>query len=115
MVSRSVSSRFFFMVQANVLPTNSMRACTAAIVELSHNADGSGHLYQGEIEFITAAEWAAELDALLDDLTRQDGLAVLHVSDPNASNYSSWCKLFAVYGEQRRERKTEREKIYFSL
>jgi hypothetical protein len=33
------------------------------------------------------------------DLTTQDGRAVLHVSDPNAINYESWCKLYAVYGE----------------
>ena len=30
---------------------------------------------------------------MLGDLTQQDGRAILHVQDPNAHNYESWCKL----------------------
>ena len=44
-------------------------------------------------------EWDKELDACLDDLTQQDGRAVLGMPDPNAHNFTSWCKLYAVYGE----------------
>jgi hypothetical protein len=65
-------------------------------------AGGAPPPYYGEIEFISAGEWAKELGALLDDLTQQDGRAILHVHDPDAHNYGAWCKLFAVYGEARR-------------
>lgn len=44
-------------------------------------------------------EWNVELDALLDDLQTQDGRAILNVSDPQSYNYNSFCKLYAVYGE----------------
>ena len=45
------------------------------------------------------AEWESELDLALDELTQQDGRAILSMPDPAAHNYTSWCKLFAVYGE----------------
>jgi energy-coupling factor transporter ATP-binding protein EcfA2 len=85
--------------ETGVLPTNGMRACTAALIELSHNPDASGPAYAADVEFITAAEWAAEEEALFEDLTQQDGRAVLGVSDPNAHNYVSFCRLYAVYGD----------------
>jgi energy-coupling factor transporter ATP-binding protein EcfA2 len=85
--------------ETGVLPTNGMRACTAALIELSHNAATSGPAYAADVEFISAAEWAAEEEALFEDLTQQDGRAVLGVSDPNAHNYVSFCRLYAVYGD----------------
>ncbi len=85
--------------ETGVLPTNGMRACTAALIELSHNPDASGPAYAADVEFISAAEWAAEEEALFEDLTQQDGRAVLGVSDPNAHNYVSFCRLYAVYGD----------------
>eukprot|EP00976_Prorocentrum_cordatum_P089343 1187678-Prorocentrum_minimum.AAC.7 len=50
-----------------------MRACTAALVELSYNEDPSGSPYTGEVEFVSPEEWEKELDLLFDDLTQQDG------------------------------------------
>jgi|AntRauMFilla1563_2_1112583.scaffolds.fasta_scaffold107867_1 hypothetical protein len=76
-----------------------MRACTAALVELSYNEDPNGSPYTGEVEFVSVAEWEKELDLLFDDLTMQDGRAILNVSDPEAHNYVSWCKVVAVYGD----------------
>eukprot|EP01051_Picozoa_sp_SAG22_P013017 SAG22_NODE_1412_length_4477_cov_8.593878_5_plen_201_part_00 len=73
-----------------------MRACTAVIIELAHHpAPG----YAGTVEFISKSDWESELEDMLGDLTQQDGRAILHVQDPNAHNYESWCKLYAVYGE----------------
>jgi hypothetical protein len=82
--------------EKDVLPTNGMRACTAVLIELSYNQEGSD--YRGAVEFISEMEWLAELDALLEDLTQQDGRAILSVHDTQAFNYNSWCKVYAVYG-----------------
>ena len=38
-------------------------------------------------------EWDAELDALLADLTQQDGRAILS-SDSDRPNYNSYCKVW---------------------
>mmetsp|Transcript_19729 Transcript_19729/g.54804 ORF Transcript_19729/g.54804 Transcript_19729/m.54804 type:complete len:1112 (-) Transcript_19729:310-3645(-) len=88
--------------ERNVLPTNGMRACTAALVELTYLLPAeapSGMPYVGEVDFISVEEWENELDLLFQDLTQQDGRAILHVSDSTAHNYGSWCKVVAVYGE----------------
>ena len=82
-----------------VLPTNGMRACTAVIIELSFNENEGGPNYEGSVEFVSPQEWEMEMEDLLSDLTTQEGRAILHVSDPDAHNYDSWCKLYAVYGE----------------
>ena len=85
--------------ESAVLPTNGMRACTAVIIELSYNHDERGPQYTGEVEFVSQEEWDRELEDLLGDLTTQEGRAILSVSDPDAHNYDSWCKLYAVYGD----------------
>jgi hypothetical protein len=36
--------------------------------------------------------------AAVEDLTQQDGRAILH-TNPDAHNYTSWCKLYSVYGD----------------
>ena len=84
--------------ETSVLPTNGMRACTASIIELSYNKNEQGDPYVGEVEFVTNEEWETEFEELLDDLTQQDGKAVLMEPDQRAPSYSSWCKLFAIYG-----------------
>ena len=84
--------------ETSVLPTNGMRACTASIIELSYNKNEQGDPYVGEVEFVTNEEWETEFEELLDDMTQQDGKAVLMESDQRAPSYSSWCKLFAIYG-----------------
>ncbi|EOD32468.1 hypothetical protein EMIHUDRAFT_456065 [Emiliania huxleyi CCMP1516] len=57
-----------------VLPTNGMRACTAALIELRHEeSEKAAPEYRGEVEFLSQAEWDKELTDLLDDLTPNDG------------------------------------------
>ena len=70
--------------EKDILPTNGMRACTAALIELSYNSIDQGERYLAEVEFISKEEWAQEEEALFEDLTQQDGRAILGVSDPNA-------------------------------
>ena len=86
-----------------MLPTNGMRACTAVLIELRYLDDaaspGDGSTYVGEAEFLTRAEWDKEEEALFEELTTQDGRAILNVSDPNAHNHGAFCKLYSVYGE----------------
>ncbi|KAH8048053.1 hypothetical protein JL720_15915 [Aureococcus anophagefferens] len=88
--------------ESEVLPTNGMRS-TAVLIELRYLDDaaspGDGSTYVGEAEFLTRAEWDKEEEALFEELTTQDGRAILNVSDPNAHNHGAFCKLYSVYGE----------------
>jgi hypothetical protein len=79
-----------------------MRACTAVLVEIcwDDSPDPDAPKYRGEVEFLTQKEWQDELVDLMGELTQQDGRAILSEPDPNAYNYTSWCKLYAVYGEK---------------
>ena len=57
----------------------------------------------GALLILPQAEWDAELDALLSDLTPPGGANAgrvdLYVRE-DAVHYASWCRLFAVYGEE---------------
>jgi GTPase SAR1 family protein len=85
--------------ETSVLPTNGMRACTASLIELSYNKDENGDPYAGEVEFVTRQEWEKEFDDLIDDMKQQDGSVSLREPDQKAPSYSSWCKLYAIYGD----------------
>ena len=50
------------------------------------------------MEFVSREEWDAEFVQLLDDLTQQDGKAILREPDQRAPSHASWCKLYAIYG-----------------
>ena len=90
--------------ETSVLPTNGMRACTACLIEMRHEDSDPVRAppYRAEIEFMTQQEWHKELDDLLDDLTPSDGSnqgrVNLSVSEESMA-FGSWCKVFAVYGE----------------
>jgi len=90
--------------ETRVLPTNGMRACTAALIELRHEeSEKAAPEYRGEVEFLSQAEWDKELTDLLDDLTPNDGpnegrVAVSEVS-ADSPTYASWCRLYALYGD----------------
>lgn len=43
--------------ETNVLPTNGMRACTAAIIEMQFNKAEGGKSYVGEVEFVSKEDW----------------------------------------------------------
>eukprot|EP00301_Raphidiophrys_heterophryoidea_P005572 c12327_g1_i3.p1 GENE.c12327_g1_i3~~c12327_g1_i3.p1 ORF type:complete len:851 (-),score=232.50 c12327_g1_i3:423-2975(-) len=77
-----------------------MRACTAVLIELQYETSSNPLAkYRGEVEFMDEQEWIGEMGDLLGDLTQQDGHAILSEPAPNAYNYTSWCKLYAVYGD----------------
>ena len=48
---------------------------------------------------MTQQEWEQEFNNLLDDMTMQDGRAILAEPDQNSPTYASWCKLYAVFGD----------------
>ena len=51
-----------FLGEAELLPTNAMRACTASIIEIEHNAQQRpGAEYTAHIEFLSHAEWETEV------------------------------------------------------
>jgi hypothetical protein len=51
--------------EAQLLPTNCMRACTATIIEMQYNALAEpGGVYRCTIEFLGQDEWRAELELL---------------------------------------------------
>ena len=39
--------------EEDVLPTNGMRACTASVIEVSYAPPPEGHMYVGEVQFMT--------------------------------------------------------------
>ena len=103
--------------ETRVLPTNGMRACTASLIEMRHEASDPARdpLYRGEVEFLTQAEWDKELPDLLDDLTPNDGPNAGRVNiaevQPDNPAYDSWCRVYSVYGDifkHSRERSDER-------
>ena len=55
--------------EERLLPTNGMRACTAAVTEIVWNdSDKPDERYRAEIEFITLEQWQTELEHLYADL-----------------------------------------------
>lgn len=83
---------------ANVLPTSGLRACTAAVVEVSTLSNGSQ--YEAEIEFLSQEEWEAELKILLTQLSSKDGrVRSRQPSDQKPEEEIAWHKVRAVYGD----------------
>lgn len=61
--------------EESLVPTSGMRACTAAITEISWNNDEDpAKLYKAEVEFIKAEDWEQELRILFNDLADLVGL-----------------------------------------
>ena len=52
-----------------IVPTNSVRACTSVVTEISYNYGPTR--YRAEIDFISSEDWEKELQILLQDI--QDG------------------------------------------
>ncbi|QSS52564.1 hypothetical protein I7I53_08251 [Histoplasma capsulatum var. duboisii H88] len=52
--------------EERLVPTNSMRACTAVVTEISFNH--APNRYRAEIEFISLAEWEEELKLIFGDI-----------------------------------------------
>jgi GTPase SAR1 family protein len=57
----------------SLLPCNCTEACTAVAVEIAWNTDSDRNkAYRAEIQFVTAAEWKAELEVLVAELMSLD-------------------------------------------
>ena len=82
-----------------VLPTNGMRACTAAIVELAHTRppDAPGQYY-ADVDFMSESEWNKELDICFGDLQMQSGKIMARRPQAQGPAQQSWERLRAVYG-----------------
>lgn len=82
--------------EQRLIPTNCVRACTAAVTEISWNdSDDPERRYRAEIEFISAEEWLSELEILFQDLTMSTGEALAEKVDVDAE--VAWAKVKAVY------------------
>ena len=92
-----------------LLAVSCMRACTAAIVEISYvvlsSLRSSRHSYhdedhrEAEIVMLTEDEWRAELGVLLSDLIDENG--VVQRTDGDSEAGVAWSKLHAVYVRSR--------------
>lgn len=85
--------------EEQIVPTNSMRACTAVVTEVSYN-ESLGAAYRAEIEFISVAEWKTELGFLHDDLLGSNGTLSTYARGQHDSEEGiAYAKIKAVYPE----------------
>ncbi|KZO96722.1 hypothetical protein CALVIDRAFT_598256 [Calocera viscosa TUFC12733] len=56
--------------QAELLPANCMRACTAAVVELAYHEKDT---FEADVMFLSAEEWKQEAEYLQSDLSDEEG------------------------------------------
>ncbi|OIW33218.1 hypothetical protein CONLIGDRAFT_695670 [Coniochaeta ligniaria NRRL 30616] len=81
-----------------LVPTNSMRACTAAITEISWNNDEDpAKKYKAEVEFIKAEDWEAELRILFNDLADPNGQIPEDMTGPDSQAGITLAKIRDVY------------------
>ncbi|XP_055521346.1 uncharacterized protein LOC129715492 [Leucoraja erinacea] len=85
--------------EEGVLPTSAMRACTAVVVEISHNA--SSQHYTADVEFFSVEEWNKELASLLSDMNKRSGRRRRRRPDPGSEASVAQSRLKAVYGQIR--------------
>ena len=81
-----------------LVPTNSMRACTAVITEIAYNnSDQQDQKYRAEIHFISKDEWVRELRVMLADMaTSQDSLGAEHTTSESEAGIA-YSKIRSVY------------------
>ncbi|GJE84682.1 nuclear GTPase SLIP-GC [Phanerochaete sordida] len=77
----------------NIVPTSGMRACTAVVTEISYHPKKT---IEGDVSFLSEAEWRAELAVLLDDLVDEDG-NLKRSTDLRSDAGVAWQKVHAVY------------------
>ena len=87
--------------EERLLPTNTMRACTAVVTELSYNSDDRA--YRAEIEFISEDDWRKELTILFQDLVAEDGTVSKDCTDPDSEAGVAYAKIRAVYHKKTKE------------
>ncbi|PGH10392.1 hypothetical protein GX51_00150 [Blastomyces parvus] len=90
--------------EERLVPTSGMRACTAVVTEISFNQGPDR--YRAEIDFISPAEWEAELKLMFQDIESEDG------SDGNDSEVAvARAKMEAVYPEIQNIRSSSVEEL----
>ncbi|MCJ1384792.1 hypothetical protein MMC17_007910 [Xylographa soralifera] len=87
--------------EERLVPTNTMRACTAVVTELSYNYDDD--TYRAEIEFITIADWEKELQILFKDLLDDSGNVSRDCANPDTDAGIAYAKIKAVYPKKTKE------------
>ncbi|KAH8084308.1 hypothetical protein BXZ70DRAFT_957636 [Cristinia sonorae] len=87
------SSLLNAVLDDNYVPTSGMRACTSVVTEISYHGKSS---IEGDVSFLSDAEWRAELGVLLDDLKDADG-NLKHVKNMRSEAGIAWSKVHAVY------------------
>jgi hypothetical protein len=81
-----------------------MRACTASPTEISYNySDNPDELYRAEVEFITADDWAKELQALYSDLLDGNGEVSRECTNQDSECGVAYAKIKAVYPKMTKE------------
>ena len=90
--------------EAQLVPTNCVRACTAVITEISWNpSDNPEEKYIASVEFISPEEWHYELDKLFNDLTLPDGKFTEDANNHSADAEVALAKIQVVYPQITRQ------------
>ena len=87
--------------EERLVPTNCMRACTAVVTEISYNYHQQP--YCAEIEFISAEDWAKELNVLFQDLLDGDGKVSRECANEDTDAGVAYAKIKAVYPQKTKE------------
>ncbi|MCJ1312891.1 hypothetical protein MMC25_006567 [Agyrium rufum] len=87
--------------EVRLVPTNTMRACTAVVTELSYNE--SRFAYCAEIEFFTSQEWEKELKTLFEDLLDPSGELSRDCTVEDSDAGIAYAKIKAVYPKKTRD------------
>lgn len=84
------SSLLNALLGARLLPVSNMRACTAAISEVTY-ADGGG--YEAEIEFLSRTSWHREIEVLLADIA---DMSAGDLPTDNNNNDAAWSRILGT-------------------
>ncbi|KAK4698604.1 hypothetical protein P7C70_g7669, partial [Phenoliferia sp. Uapishka_3] len=79
----------------SLVPTNSSRACTAVVTEISYNYQDDG--FRAEVEFLTVEEWRAELVHLRRDLINEETGKCFTSVDGATEAVTAWHCIHALY------------------
>ena len=90
----------------NYRPTNTMRACTAVVTELSYNSSPD-YAYRAEVEFINIEDWKKELTILFNDLIDENGNVSRDATKEDSDASTAYAKIKAVYPKLTKEQIAE--------
>ena len=92
------------LLEARVLPVGNMKACTAAISEVSYS---EGSTYSAEVEFVPRSAWQQEVKALVGDLKDASDRQLVPPEDEPRTAEPAYLattardKLWTIYGTPR--------------